>query len=648
LLPRRARYTFDAPSAPPGLTADPRDGDHDKGIRLMAFPPRFLDELRERLSLADIVGRHVRLIKRGREYVGLCPFHKEKTPSFSVVEDKGFYHCFGCGAHGDVIGFTMRTANLSFPEAVEQLARQAGLAVPRQSREEREAAERQHTIQGAVEAACAFFEKTLHGPGGREALLYLERRGLDLATIRRFRLGFALDSRDALKRALGGTFPEPLLIEAGLLRRPENGDSFDYFRHRIMFPIGDRQGRVIAFGGRVLGDGQPKYLNSPDTPLFQKGRVLYGWAEARAGLAAAGASRAEAPPPAIVTEGYMDVIALHRAGFATAVAPLGTALTETQIEALWRLSPEPVLCFDGDAAGLRAQLRALDRALPLLKPGFSLRFATLPAGEDPDTLILRQGNEAMSEVLARARPLAEVMWAVETAQPTDTPERRAALEQRLDARIRAIADRSVQEHYRNFCRERLFALSGRRAAPVGRFRRRRGGAPLRPALPEPAPAADPALLRRRQQEVLLAALLNHPFLVHEVAEEVAALHLSDPRLDKLCHEILRLHALNPELDAATLKLHLTRGGYAGAVQGVLSPQVLSHAAFARPEADAETVRMGWIDTRDRLQQRHLKQQVAEAAQDFVRDVSDETWGRLQQSVLETKKDDDGATGGGLR
>ncbi|HUJ98054.1 MAG TPA: DNA primase [Stellaceae bacterium] len=611
----------------------------------MAFPPRFLDELRERLSLADVVGRRVRLIKRGRDYVGLCPFHKEKTPSFNVVEDKRFYHCFGCGAHGDVIGFTMQTANLSFPEAVEQLARQAGLDVPRQSREERETVERQATLQGAVEGACAFFEATLHSPAGREARLYLERRGLDLATIRRFRLGYAPELRDGLKRALSASFPEPLLVEAGLLRQPESGASFDYFRNRVMFPIGDRRGRIIAFGGRVLGDGQPKYLNSPDTPLFQKGRVLYGWAEARAGLAAAGSL-----PEVIVTEGYMDVIALHRAGFATAVAPLGTALTELQIEELWRLSPEPVLCFDGDAAGSRAQLRALDRALPLLKPGHSLRFATLPGGEDPDTLILNHGTEAMREVLNRVKPLAEVLWALETAHPIDTPERRAALEQRLDARIRAIADRTVQEHYRSFCRERLFAL-GRRRFAEGRTPPRRGAAPSRrdrPLLPEPAPAADPALLRRRQQEVLLAALLNHPFLLHEVAEELAALHLRDPRLDKLCREILRLHALNPDLDAATLKLHLTQSGYGGVVQGVLSQQVLKHAAFARPEADAETVRMGWTDTRDRLQHRHLRQQVAEAAEDFVRDVSDETWGRLQQTVLETKKDDDGATGGGIR
>jgi DNA primase len=604
----------------------------------MAFPPRFLDELRARVSLAGVVGRRVRLIKRGREYIGLCPFHKEKTPSFSVVEDKGFYHCFGCGAHGDVVGFAMQTANLTFPEAVEQLAREAGLEMPRQTREERARAERVVTLQTAVEAACAFFEAALQSAAGGPARLYLERRGLDPATVRRFRLGYAPDARDALKRGLAKSFPEPMLIEAGLLRRPEGDDAYDYFRNRVIFPIGDRQGRVIAFGGRILGDGQPKYLNSPETPLFQKGRVLYGWAQARAAAAR--------EPSAIVAEGYMDVIALHRAGFATAVAPLGTALTEAQIEELWRLAPEPVLCFDGDAAGQRAAGRALDRALPLLRPGHSLRFSSLPAGEDPDTLILRHGAEAMREVLDRAKPLAAALWELETARPTDTPERSAALEQRLEARVRAIADRTVQEHYRRFFRERLFAL--RRPVPgPSSWRLRRGERPQPRGVVEPTPA-DPAWLRRRQQEVLLAVLLNHPFLLHEATEDLAGLHLAAPDLDKLRHEILRLHAFNSDLDAATLKLQLTESGYGGVVEGVLSLQVLTHAAFARPEADADTVRAGWSHTRDQLQHRHLRQQVADAARDFIEDVSEETWGRLQQTVLESKKEDDGATGGGVR
>lgn len=611
----------------------------------MAFPPRFLDELRERVSLAEVIGRRVRLLRRGREYIGLCPFHKEKTPSFSVVEDKGFFHCFGCGAHGDVIGFVMQAESATFPEAVEALARQAGLEVPAQSPEEREKVERQATLQAAMDAACAFFEEQLHGLEGRDARLYLEGRGLDLATMRRFRLGFAPDRRDALQRALMKRFPEALLIEGGLVRRSESGESFDYFRRRVIFPIGDRQGRIIAFGGRVLGEGQPKYLNSPDTPLFQKGRVLYGWAPARAAAART--------PSAIVTEGYMDVIALHRAGFTTAVAPLGTALTEMQLEEVWRLAPEPVLCFDGDAAGLRAAGRALERALPLLKPGQSLKFATLPQGEDPDTLILRHGVGAMTEVLERARPLAEILWEIETARPSDTPEQRAALERRLEERVRAIADRSVQDHYRSYFRARLFDALRRHKGGPGRWRPGRAlgpnaGVKLKtPAALEAPPLHEPTPLRRRRQEILLALLLNHPFLLGDVAEEFAEIPLGPPDLDKLRHEILRLHALNPDLDAATLRLHLTENGYDRVVKGVLSSQVLAHAAFARAGADADTVRLGWADTRDQLRQPHLRTQIAEAERELAEETTEEKWVRLHP-LLEQKIEDDGATGGGSR
>src|SRR5579864_6083068 len=547
----------------------------------MAFPPRFLDELRARVSLAEIVGRRVRLIKRGREYVGLCPFHNEKTPSFSVVEEKGFYHCFGCGAHGDVIGFVMQTENLAFPEAVEQLARRAGLEVPKATPEERQRAERAATLQGAMEAACAFFEAQLRAPEGRAAREYLSNRGLDDAAIKRFRLGYAPDGREALKRALGGKFPEPLLIEAGLIHQSDDGRApFDYFRNRVMFPIGDRGGRIIAFGGRVIGDGQPKYLNSPETPLFAKGRTLYGWAAARAA-----AVRDET---AIVAEGYMDVIALQRAGFGTAVAPLGTALTESQIEELWRLAPEPILCFDGDAAGQRASGRALARALPILKPGFSLRFATLPGGEDPDSLVLRHGAAAMRQVLDRARPLAEVLWTAETAKPIDTPERRAALEKRLEQQVRLIADRSVQEHYRNFFREKLAGAFGARRGPMGgrpafpkwtstrrpgaraKFAGSAGSAIWR----ETAPTGDPQLLTRRREEVLLALILNHPFLLNEIDEDLAALECRSPDLDRLSRAILKAHALHSDLEATTLKRHLSVSGFAETVARLSSPEVL--------------------------------------------------------------------------
>ena len=309
----------------------------------------------------------------------------------------------------------MRADNLDFLEAVEKLAGEAGLAVPQATPEEREKAQRQKTLLETLEAAAAFYEARLWAPAGGRARDYLQARGLDPDTIRRFRLGWASEDRQALRRALGGDFPEPLLLEAGLIHRPEEGEPYDYFRGRVMFPIGDRAGRVIAFGGRTIGDAQPKYLNSPDSPLFEKGRVLYGWSAARRGRRGMSAD-------AIVTEGYMDVIALHRAGFPSAVAPLGTALTEFQLRELWRLGPEPILCFDGDAAGQRAAARALRRALPLLQPGHSLRFASLPPGEDPDSLSATPADVGLrGGCCAAARRWLRMLWEIEVgAQPLDT------------------------------------------------------------------------------------------------------------------------------------------------------------------------------------------------------------------------------------
>jgi DNA primase len=608
----------------------------------MAFPPYFLEELRRRLSLANAVSRRVKLQRRGREFVGLCPFHKEKTPSFSVVEEKGFYHCFGCGAHGDVISFTMQTGGLSFPEAVEALAREAGLEVPKATPEERERAQRQTTLRGALEAAAHWFEEQLHGPAGRDALAYLEKRGLDLDTVRRFRLGFAPDRRNALKQALGKTFPEPLLVEAGLLRKPtedseEGGrESYDYFRGRVIFPIGDRGGRIIAFGGRALGDGQPKYLNSPDTPLFEKGRVLYGWAQARAAAGGAG--------PVIVVEGYMDVIALQRAGFVGAVAPLGTALTERQIEELWRIAPEPILCFDGDAAGLRAAGRAVDRALPLLKPGFTLRLATLPEGEDPDTLVLHHGVRAMREILDRARPLAEFLWTLEShAGPLDTPERRAALERRLEERARRIADRAVQTHYLRFFREKTFEIFRRpRVRPgFGPGRRGPGWQKSSIALVEPPPQS-PAALARRQEEVILAVFLNHPHLLGEAAEELAHLEFAFRDLDSLCREILHIHAERPDLDAEGLQLHLSGKGYAATVGSLLAPQVLNHASFARGEAEPEVARMGWQQARAQFLRRYYPRQLDDMERGLAQEMTEERWAPVK-ALQEDREDEDKTT-----
>jgi len=600
----------------------------------MAFPPGFLDELRSRVSLADLVGKRVRLVRKGREYGGLCPFHNEKTPSFYVVEDKGFFHCFGCGAHGDAIGFTMRSENLDFIEAIERLAGIAGVAVPQQTPQEREKAQRQKTLLEALAAAAKFYEEQLWGRGGARGREYLSARGLDEETMRRFRLGWAGEDRSALRRALTPEFPATLLVEAGLLHTSDRGgEPYDFFRERVIFPIGDRAGRVIAFGGRALGDAMPKYLNSPEHPLFEKGRVLYGLSAARVNSAkevdAGGAG-------AIVTEGYMDVIALHRAGFNTAVAPLGTALTEAHLAELWRLAPEPVLCFDGDAAGKRAALRALHRALPLLKPGHSLRFVTLPAGEDPDSLIRNSGATAFRELLAAAKPLAEMLWQSELAAKTvETPERRADLEHRVMAYAGQIADRAVQSEYRRFLRDKLFALGriprqgiGHRAntrfpQPIAAFR---GDTPPLP----PAPG-------RRQREVLIGMLLDHPFLIGEAHEEIAALDFPETELDSLRRAILEADATSKGLDAEALRLHLGQSGFASAVDAVVSA-LSDHAGYLSRAGDAETVRSSWTHV-TRMVREADRSELAGATDALARDLSPETWERFQ--ALQEREEQEG-------
>jgi DNA primase len=625
----------------------------------MAFPPGFLDELRSRIGLAELVGRRVRLVRRGREYGGLCPFHNEKTPSFYVVEDKGFFHCFGCGAHGDAIGYVMRADNLDFIEAVERLAGEAGLQVPQQTPHERERAQRQKTLLEAIAAAAEFFEQQLWAPGGARAREYLERRGVDEETIGRFRLGWAPEDRQALRRALSGNFPEALLHEAGLVRLPEDGGTpYDYFRGRVIFPIGDRAGRVIAFGGRTIGDDQPKYLNSPDTPVFEKGRVLYGWALARASLGREGDAGGHG---VIVAEGYMDVIALHRAGFGGAVAPLGTALTETQLHELWRLMPEPVLCFDGDTAGQRAALRALGRALPLLQPGRSLRFATLPPSEDPDSLIRAGGPAAFAEVLAAARPLSEVLWQAElAARPIDTPERRADFEHRLMAQAGLIADRSVQVEYRRFLRDRLFTF-GKSVARVARLttagRPGRGRALPKDVTytvlpgyvrermtpqPPPPPPRDP---KRIHREFLLFLLIQYPFLIEENREEAIEFDFPEPDLARLKTAILQIEDLPAGLDSATVRQHLGESGFTVTVDAIFSSSRM-HAAVLLGGSDADQVRRGWSHVVGMMRRDENRAELASAAVELGRTVTPAAEARLralhaQEKPEELSEDNDG-------
>ena len=613
----------------------------------MAFPPQFLDELRARIGLADLIGRHVKLTRKGREHSGLCPFHSERTPSFTVSDEKGFFHCFGCGAHGDIIGYVMRAENLSFPEAIQRLADEAGVAVPEMSPEERQTAQRQASLLQVMEAACVYFEQSLRSPAGQAGLTYLRERGLDEATIANFRLGFAPDNRSGIKtKLIGETITEAQLIEGGLLIKPDDPSrrdqsSYDRFRGRVMFPITDRRGRVIAFGARALGDNQPKYLNSPDTPLFHKGQVLYGLANAWP------ASRDE--NRVVVAEGYMDVIALVRAGIKAAVAPLGTAMTESQITLLWRMTPEPILCFDGDNAGIRAANRAAERALPMLKPGHSLRFVTLPTGEDPDTLIESQGVGAMEALLQAARPLDRVIWDMETAgQSFDSPERLAGLEYRLEQRARAIADDKVQFQYLDAFRGRVRDLKyqsrqakfggqknpNQRGRPLPKQRGRFGNTRYDPTpnMP-PMPLAAPEGLIRRREQGLLAALINHWGLMEEFGETLGTLDFFDPDLDKLRQEILLLYGSTPDLDSSAVNNQLREEGFAAQLQSIMAPDAIAHAGFARGETEIAAVRLGIAEMVDGLREAGRRAELAEAERAYAEDPTAENWSRLQECMV---------------
>jgi len=628
----------------------------------MAFPPGFLDELRARLSLSDIVGRKVTLKRRsGSEYAGLCPFHNEKTPSFTVNDKKGFFHCFGCGAHGDAVGFVMKTEGLTFPESVEKLAREVNLPVPRATPAERERAERTASLQQVAEEAARWFQKQLRLPVGRHGLDYLRGRGLDDDAIDSFRLGFAPDSRDGLLGALKRDgLPVDKIVEAGLAIQPEDRrEPYDRFRGRVMFPINDRRGRVIAFGGRVLGPGEPKYLNSPETPLFHKGGNLYCLDRAR--------QAATGDRPVIVAEGYMDVIALHRAGFTGAVAPLGTALTEGQLAELWKLTDEPFLCFDGDNAGRRAAARAAERALPLLRPGKSLRFLALPAGEDPDSLIRSRGAEAIRRILDLARPLSDLVWSLEAeGRPIDTPERRASLQRAIEHRVGEIADPVVRDYYRSEMRDRLNRLRRPPAPPW------RPGGPrrfVRGPASDPSPFAAGAAAQRagldldgsRQERALLGALIERPAMLHVLAEDVAALPIANAELGRLRGALLdALSILSagidpaaeeafgggfdaPPLEGRLIEEHLQRSGLGRVAEAA---RLKAREAFRNDPADAE----GWVGQWRRAA-RHLNQLTADpeelkrAEEALAEDMSEENLRRLQ-AILDRMRRENAEPGPG--
>jgi DNA primase len=557
----------------------------------MAFSDQFLEDLRGRAGLADVIARRVKLTRKGREHMGLCPFHKEKTPSFTVNEEKGFYHCFGCGEHGSVFDFVMQTEGLSFPEAVEKLAGEAGVEIPQDSPEERERQKQRQTLYDVTEAAAQFFEHQLYQPSGKHALDYLKGRGLTDDTIKRFQLGFAPDDRNALKGALGRDgIEEGRMIAAGLIIQPDDQsrDSYDRFRGRVMFPITDTRDRVIAFGGRTLGDGEPKYLNSPETSLFHKGRVLYGQKMASGPARKAGSI--------IVTEGYTDVIALNQAGLENAVAPLGTALTEDQIRVLWKIVPEPVLCFDGDAAGQKAAARAAERALPLLASGYGLRFALLPDGEDPDSLIKTSGADAMTKVIQSALPLSEVLWRMETGgRVPKTPEQRAALQKRLKDHALQLTDSTLRSHFLSLFNDRLWAGAKNRGKNTRAGRDSNwtpsmalGDGPGVDGLANTAPNAQ-----KRAQQVLLAILINHPDIFDGIEETLGNFSFAEGRLDQLRQELISVLLKNAGMESDGVKDVLRQRGFAESLDVLFRDPLIRSNRVIRTDAPAEKYQPLW-------------------------------------------------------
>ncbi len=550
----------------------------------MSLTPAFLDELRARTLLSALIGKSVKLQRVGREWKACCPFHNEKSPSFTINDDKGFYHCFGCGVHGDAIRWMTDQLGLPFIDAVKELAQAAGMDMPEQDRHAAERAERAKGLHEAMADAAQWFAERLQGIEGAEARRVLERRGIAAETARSFGLGFSPDSRGKLRDALK-SYGDPMLVEAGLLIKVDDKEPYDRFRGRLMIPIRDPRGRAIAFGGRVIGEGEPKYLNSPDTPLFDKGRTLYNLDRAAAASRKAGR--------VIAVEGYMDVIALAQAGFGEAVAPLGTALTEHQIERLWRLADVPILCFDGDAAGQKAALRAAHRALPLLQPGRSLAFVTLPDGMDPDDLVRARGSAAFEALLTRPEPLVDRIWAHEVAaEPLDTPEARAGLKRRLGELAGGIAESSVRTEYLAEFRRRfdtLFAAPQREFRPQAQQRGRGQRGKWQP--PEGPPSArahgvqagglDPILAR-----AVLAGLIRHPAEIARHMEVLGSLRRSSGALGKLFEAVIHVALEDRQLDSAGILTILAQSGFDSVASDLLRADALPFSFTRAKAADA--------------------------------------------------------------
>ena len=598
----------------------------------MTLSPQWLDELRARTVLSAVIAPSLKLLRAGREWKACCPFHNEKTPSFTVNDDKGFYHCFGCGAHGDAIRFLTDNRGMQFMDAVKELAAKAGMEVPAPDPRAKEQAERAASLTEVMAEVARWYSEQLQGIAGAEAREYLKRRGIDQATVQRFGLGLAPDSRTALKRALE-RLGEDRLVETGMLIRPEEGgETYDRFRGRLMIPIRDPRGRVIAFGGRILGEGEPKYLNSPDTPLFDKGRTLYNID--RASPASRAARRL------IVVEGYMDVIALDRAGIAEAVAPNGTAVTEAQLERMWRLDPSPILCFDGDSAGQKAAVRAALRALPLLGPERTLRFVELPRGQDPDDVVRSGGREAVEVLLEKPQPLDQRLWRHELdAAPLTTPEARAGLRQRLVDHAATIGDPALRQLYRDEWLGRFSALvrpaqqqqrSGQQRGP---WKQRNG----RFVPPETAPGdvmkgIGKAGVDAPTARALILGFANYPEELPAHCEQLASLPIADRGTARLRDELVDAAFSGAALDRETLATILGSESAAGGQ----APRAMGFS-FTRRDSDPERARSDLAAAVEIIAaSEEVDKALVDATERLKRDFTDEAL-KEQQRLMEARQ-----------
>ncbi|MBD3677121.1 MAG: DNA primase [Rhodobacteraceae bacterium] len=596
----------------------------------MSLPPGFLDELRTRTSLSQVVGRKVmwdmRKSNQGKgDMWAPCPFHHEKTASFHVDDKQGFYYCFGCHAKGDAISFIRETENVGFMEAVEILARESGMQMPARDPKAQEKADRRSQLAEVMEQAVQFYKLQLKTAAAAEARDYLARRGLGAEALDRWDIGFASDNRrNVIGHLTGKNVPEQTIIDAGLAARPDDGGpSYDRFRGRIIFPIRDAQGRAIALGGRAMDpNARAKYLNSPETELFDKGRSLYNQGPART---AAGKGQ-----PLIVAEGYMDVIALSEAGFGATVAPLGTAITEDQLQLLWRIHPEPIIALDGDTAGLRAAMRLIDLALPMLSPDHALRFCLLPEGKDPDDLLRADGAGAMQALLDEAKPLVSLLWQRETeGKVLDSPERRAALDKSLRAALGRIADQSLRSHYADEIRRlRSELFNPPRKEGQRREWRKQAVVPLSGTKSSFLVAGGNSAEERLREAVILATLITHPALLPQFEGELERLEFSDPEYRAIATALIR-HGT----DADDLRAVMAEKGLGASLEKLFAQRHVRIAPGVRDTQDAEKATMCVAMELAKLSARRgFQREVAEAMHDMDA-VADEglTW-RLSQAA----------------